>query len=186
MVPSGIAASTVMLWTGCPRGNSGAMVSSIARITIGTGHHINIADMESRRTGHGVDNQRRAMRDAGHALAHFVEFAGRVARLQQRIGFGVVANPHAKGFRDRIGSDVVMGGADTAGCEDEIIAGAQRIQRRHDFVFDIADNPRFFQVYAQGGEEPGDGMGVGVLGAARQDLVADHQNCRAIFQFKRS
>jgi len=51
--------------------------------------------------------------------------------------------------------------------------------RGDDFGLDIAHHPHFPQVDAQAGQLPGDIIAVAVLGAARQDFVADYQNCRS-------
>ena len=125
------------------------------------------------------------MRNAGHTLAHLVELARRIACFQQRISLGVITDANIEGLGHRIGGDVVMGGPDAAGGKDKVIAGAQGIQGRDDLVFHIGHHPRLAQVDAQRGQEPGDIAGVGVLGAARQDFVADHQNGGLDCQFMR-
>jgi len=90
----------------------------------------------------------------------------------------VIADPHAERLGHRIGGDVVMGGSDAAGGENEIIARPERVQGRHDLAFVIPHHPHFLKVDAEAGELAGDIIAVGVLGAARQDFVADHQHRR--------
>ena len=82
----------------------------------------------------------------------------------------------AKGRRHGIGGDVVMGGADTAGGDHIVIAGAQGVQRRHDLVEHIGHRPRLGQLHPMGPEIAGDVAQVGVAGATRQDFVADDQH----------
>ena len=101
---------------------------------------------------------------------------GLIARFQQRQRLGVIVDADAEGLGHRIGGDVVMGRADAAGGEDIGVAGAQGVQRGHDLVLDIGHDARFLQVDAQRAQELGDIVGVGVLGAAGQDLVADDQH----------
>ena len=105
---------------------------------------------------------------------------GRVTRFQQGIGFGVIADTHAEGLGHGIGGDVVMGGADAAGGENNVIAGPQRIQPGHDLILHIGNHADFLQVDAQRGQETGDIMGIAVLGAAGQDFVPDHHDGRCL------
>ncbi len=70
-----------------------------------------------------------------------------------------------------------MGRPDAAGGENVIIAGAQRVERGDDLLFDVGHNARLAQIDADVGEILGDVTEVAVLGAARQDFIADHQNC---------
>jgi len=88
----------------------------------------------------------------------------------------VIADAHPKGRRHRIGGNVIMGWTDAPGCKDKIIPGPKRVQGRDDLGFHIAHHARFFQVYPARAQKTGDIIDVGVLGAAGQDLVADHQD----------
>ena len=71
-----------------------------------------------------------------------------------------------------------MGRADAAGGEHVVVARAQRVERGDDLVLDVGDDARLAQIDAEFGEILGDIADVAVLGAARQDLVADDQHRR--------
>ena len=139
-------------------------------------HYIDIADVKAGRDRSDVLDQRRAMGNARHALAHIVEFAGLVTRFQRGIGLGVVTDADIKSACHGIGGDVVMGGADAARGEDQVIAAAQGIQPRDDFRLDIGHNPDFLEVNAQRAKKSGDMAGIAVLGAAGEDFVPDYQH----------
>ncbi len=57
-----------------------------------------------------------------------------------------------------------------------IDTAAQRIDCRDDLVMAIADHAYFCQAHADLGQRTGQMVGVGVAGAAREDLVSDHQH----------
>ena len=139
-------------------------------------HHKDVADLKSRRHGSTVLDQAGAIRNARHALARVIELALGIARFQRGIRLGVIADADAKGLGHRIGGDVVMGGADAARGENEIVPGPKRVQCRHDLGLDIAHHPDFLQVDAQQGKLAGDVIAVAVLGAARENFVTDHQH----------
>ena len=84
----------------------------------------------------------------------------------------------AEGLGDAFGGDVVMRRADAAGGENIGVARAQRVERVDDRRLVVGDDPHLLQVDADGGEIVGDEADVLVLGAARQDLVADDKHCR--------
>src|SRR5579872_3003079 len=63
--------------------------------------------------------------------------------------------------------------ADAAGREDIIELGPDLVHRRNDLLDDIGNDPRFTQAYPNFVQSFGEKGEVGVLGAARQDLVAD-------------
>ena len=65
---------------------------------------------------------------------------------------------------------------DAAGGEEVVEFGAQRVDRGDDRLLDVRHHPRLAQLDAglvEPHREPGE---VGVLGAAREDLVADHEH----------
>ena len=79
----------------------------------------------------------------------------------------------AESLGNRIGGNVVMGRANAASGEDIVVAGAQRIHRSDDFALDIRHHPdlaHFDTPIVQRLRQMGE---IGILGPARQDLVAD-------------
>src|SRR5262249_13537953 len=68
-----------------------------------------------------------------------------------------------------------MGGPDPAGGEDVGVAMPERIERVYDRRLLVADHPHFHEIDAERGEIFRDIANVLILGAAGQDLVADHQ-----------
>ncbi len=82
----------------------------------------------------------------------------------------------AERLGDAVGGDVVMGRADAAGGEHVSVARAQRVERRDDLRLLVGDDADFLEIDADIGEVFGDIADVLVLGAARQDLVADDED----------
>ena len=68
-----------------------------------------------------------------------------------------------------------MGGADAAGGEDVVVARAQGVERGDDFRLFVGDDTHFLEVDADIGQIFGDVADVLILGAARQNLVANDQ-----------
>ncbi len=94
----------------------------------------------------------------------------------------MIVDADAEGFRDRVRRDVVMRRPDAAGGEDIGVARTQRVQGGYDLVFDVAHDARFLEIDAERAKLPGDVVGVGVLRAARENLVADDEHgCGGIF-----
>ena len=118
-----------------------------------------------------------ALGNARHAHARLVHLgAGRgEPLLHDRERARIDVDRHAERLGDAVGGDVVMGRADAAGGEDIGVAAAQRIERIDDRRLLVADHPHFHEVDAERGQIFGDVADVLVLGAAGQDLVADHQ-----------
>ncbi len=84
---------------------------------------------------------------------------------------------NAERLGDAVGGDVVVGRADAAGGEHVGVAAAQRVQRGDDLGSSSSGTTRTsLQVDADIGQVFGDVADVLVLGAARQDLVADDQD----------
>ena len=69
-----------------------------------------------------------------------------------------------------------MGRADAAGGEDIVVARAQRVDRSDDLVLDVRDDAHFLEVDADRRHDVGEVADIAVLGAARQDFVADDQH----------
>ncbi len=88
----------------------------------------------------------------------------------------MVVDADAERLRHAVGGDVVVGRPDAAGGEHIGIAAAQGVQRFDDGVLVVGDDPDLFQVDADIGQVLGDIADVLVLGPARQNLVADHQD----------
>ena len=118
--------------------------------------------------------------NARHAHARLVQLAAGLGMRSFRIATASrmmsIGTPNA--LATHVGGDVVMGRADAAGGEDIGVARAQRIDRRDDRLLVVGDHPHFLQVDADGGEIVGDVADILVLGAARQDLVADDEHRR--------
>ncbi|MDT4873479.1 hypothetical protein FQZ97_1087270 [compost metagenome] len=68
-----------------------------------------------------------------------------------------------------------MGGPDAAGGEHIGVAGPQRIDGIDDIVGFVAHHPHFPQLDAEVGAKIGGSADIDVLGAAREDLVANNQ-----------
>ena len=77
---------------------------------------------------------------------------------------------------DAFGSNVVMGRADTAGRKEISVPRPQRVHRGNDLRLLIGNDPHFSQIDADAGQKFGDVADVFILGAARQNFVADHQH----------
>ena len=132
--------------------------------------------MKARRDRDRVLDQRGAIGNAGHALAHIVEFARRIARFQQGIGFRVVADGDTENLGHGIGGDVVMGGADAAGGEDQVVAGRRAFSPATISSSLSATTRISSRSMPSARQETGDGVGIAVLGAAGEDFVPDHQH----------
>jgi hypothetical protein len=107
-------------------------------------------------------------------LAHLG--AGRLQPLVQngkRARIDVDRHPERLG--DTVGGDVIMGRSDTASREDISVAMPERVERIDDRSLLVTDYPHFVEIDTKRGQIFGDIANVLVLGSARQDLVADHQ-----------
>jgi len=140
------------------------------------GHDEHIADLEAGGGGDRVVDERGALGHARHAQPPRRHLARAVMRLQQRDDGLVQNHGQAKRFGDRIRGDVVMSRADPAGGEDIAVAGGQRPHRVDDLRFDVAHHPRLGQPDAERGQLHRDMVQIHVLGAAREDFVADDQD----------
>jgi hypothetical protein len=114
----------------------------------------------------------------GHAQAGVVHLHPLPVVMGLQDGAGVVANVQMRAHRLRhgIGGDVVMGRADPAGGEEVIVARRQRAHRRDDPVMHVGHDAHLLQPDAMIGQRLGEVVHVRVAGAARQDLVPDHQH----------
>ncbi len=92
----------------------------------------------------------RAFRHAGHPLARLGELhaAALVHRGKQLHCLRLVNATDPEGFRNRIGSDVVMGRTDAAGSKHVAVAAAQGIERLHDRVLVVGDDAHLAQIDA--------------------------------------
>ena len=117
------------------------------------------------------------MRNARHAHARFVEFASSFGQafLQDRHSLGMKLERNAKGLRDAVGCDVVMRRPDAAGGEDISVLRPQRVERIDDRTLVIGHDPHFLEIDSDRREVIGDVADILVLGAPRQNLVADHK-----------
>jgi hypothetical protein len=82
---------------------------------------------------------------------------------------------HPERLGDTVGGDVIMGRSDTASREDTSVAMPERVERIDDRRLLVTDYPHFLEIDTKRGQIFGDIANVLVLGSARQDLVADHQ-----------
>ena len=65
------------------------------------------------------------------------------------------------------------GAGDAAGGDDVVVLGPQGVDRVDDLLLDIGHDARLAKIDAVGGQVAGDGGQVGVLGAARENLITD-------------
>src|SRR4029450_8412646 len=96
--------------------------------------------------------------------------------LDDRYRFRMKFQRHAECFRHAIGRDVVMSRSYAARGEDIGVFGTEPVERVHDCRGVVGNHPHFSQVDPDGREIIGDIADIPVLGAARQDFVADHQH----------
>ena len=83
--------------------------------------------------------------------------------------------PTPKRLGDAIGGDVVVGRADAAGGEEIGVAAAQGVDRGDDLLLHVRHDADLAQVDADPGQVLGDVADILVLGAAREDLIADDE-----------
>jgi hypothetical protein len=95
---------------------------------------------------------------------------------QHRPGALVHVDADPEGLGHAVGGDVVMGRADPAGGEQVGVAGPQGVDRLDDHRGLVGHDPHLAQVDAGRGEEIRDGADILVLGATREDLIADHED----------
>ena len=138
-------------------------------------HHMHVADGKAGRRRDGIVDQRGAARHGRHALAGGIELTRPVAAFHARPGFRVRLPRHAERGGDAFAGDVVMGRADAAGREHVIEARPHLVDGADDGFRDIGDHPHLAQRHADLTKPGGDEADIGVLGAAGENLVADHQ-----------
>jgi hypothetical protein len=140
------------------------------------GEDEDIAQPDAGRSGHPVLDQLGALGDPRHPeprLGH--PAASRIIGFEDRARPGMDDDGPAERRGDGIDGDVVMGRADPAGGEQIIVLGAERVHRRRDPFDHVGDHPDLVQPDALEVEPAADLGDIAVLGPARQDLVADHQ-----------
>ena len=76
-----------------------------------------------------------------------------------------------------------MGGTDAAGGQDIVEGGADLVDGVDDDVLDIGDDAGLAHTHTGLAEHGGHVVQVGVLGASRQDLVADDQHAGGVDAF---
>ena len=115
---------------------------------------------------------------ARHALARLGElhFAPGIHFAHDPHGLGIVFAGHAKGLRNCVGGDVVMGRTDAAGGEDIIILAAQCVERRYDCILVVGHDTHFLQVDASQQQYIGEMADILVLRPAGEQFVADGQH----------
>ncbi len=138
-----------------------------------------VGDADSRRARHAIGDQFGPLWHPRHAQPRLGQPAARfVIARHHRPRLRMDDHRHAQRGGDRIDGDVVMRRADPAGGEAIVIAGAQRIDRRDDPRLNIGNHAHFGKANALHVEPHGKLRDILVLGAARQDLVADHHKAR--------
>ena len=90
-----------------------------------------------------------------------------------RLGVLVDAGGLADGGGDGVAGDVVLGGAQAAGAEDDVGALQRSADQLAQAGLIIADLVHVVEIDAERGQGEGDVPGVGVLDVAEQDLGAD-------------
>jgi hypothetical protein len=88
---------------------------------------------------------------------------------------------HSERLGHAVSGNVVMGRPDTAGGEDIDVARPKRLKRIDDRPLLVTDHPHFLEIDPERGQIFRDIADVPILGAAGQDLVADHQECGDLF-----
>jgi len=88
----------------------------------------------------------------------------------------VFVDSDAERLGDGVGGDVVVRRPDAARREDVGVAPPQNVERSDDLVLDVGDDARLAQIDAKTRQIFRDIANVAILGAAGQDLVADHQD----------
>ena len=174
MSPSRASARTVSENMRTPILSLGATSSSIACMIEGTpaititlpGAPDILLRMRSAPLGMRVMRRRASFISAPVVFTHSCRMAS--ARVSVSIG-----TPNA--FRHAVGGDVTVGRPDPAGGEDIGAAMPQRIECVDDRALLIADHPHFLEIDADRRQIFRDMADVLVLGAARQDFAADHQ-----------
>ena len=89
------------------------------------------------------------------------------------LGVGVDEHLLAEHLRDRLAGEVVLGGAEAAGHDDDVGALERALDGVGEAVEVIADGGLVVEVEADGGQAGGDPLGVGVDDFAEEDLGAD-------------
>ena len=90
-------------------------------------------------------------------------------------GGGIDIDLDPEGHGDGVGGDIVMGRADAAGSKYVSILLAERVHRGGDLGLAIGHDPDLAQRNSDPRQIGGDVGDVLVLGAARQDLLANHE-----------
>ncbi len=143
------------------------------------GHQEDIAAANAGGARIAVGDQFRPRRHACHAQPGLVDPAACVVVVLKDLpGDRVDFDFDAQRLGDRIHGDIVVGRTDPAGGEQVIVAGAQGVDRLDDRGGLIADDADFPQPNALHAEPAGDLGNILVMGAARQDLVANDNQRR--------
>ena len=139
---------------------------------------MHIAQTETGGRADRIVNQRRAIRDAGHAQAGLVQLGSGpvIMRLQNGTGIGTHVNWHVECGGHAIGGNVIMRRANPARGEHLIMPSAQRPHRRNDRIPVIRHNAHFGQIDPDFGQLARQMIHVGIAGAPGQNLIADHQH----------
>ena len=128
-----------------------------------------------------VLDERRPVRNAGHAQARLVQHLRRIVRLQHGYRVGMVRDSDLERLRDRVGGDVVVSGSDPAGGEHVAVPGARLVDRLHDHRLVVGKDPRLAELDPELREAAGQVVEIAIRGPAGQHLVADHQHAGVHF-----
>lgn len=142
------------------------------------GQNMHIIERKSRRGADWIVDQMRPVGDAGHAQPRLVKLlsARGIMRLQKRLCIGPHTDRRPQSLRHRIGGDVIMGRANAARCHQMVVMQAQIPHRADNCLAAIANHSHFAQINAMGAKPPGKIMRICLAGAARKDLVSDHDH----------
>ncbi len=139
------------------------------------GQDKDIADGKARRTLNRVLDQIATNGHPGHATAGGIELNA-PAGAHHGDNVRMLDQLDPEGGGDGIGGNVIMGGAYTAGGDHIVVAGAQGIEGCDNVFHDIGDGARLSKVDPVDAQIAGNVAQVGILGAARQNLIADDQH----------
>ena len=139
------------------------------------GEDEDVLDANAGRARNRVLDQAGVLGRVGHREPRLVdlEAAARVRRQQDLDGLRVADKFLAERLGDRRGGDVVVGRADAARREDVVEGGTARIDGRDDGVLIVGNDAHLFQPDAELVQTAAEKGQIGVLRAARENLVAD-------------
>ncbi len=162
-----------------PVRSRGVTASSIACMMLGTpAMTMTLPSMKpgALETGFSTRSAPAGMRAIRFLRLGELEAARHVVGRHHRQRPRIEVDRHIESLGDRIGSDVIVGRTDATGGEQVVVTVAQHIDGGDDFHLVVGDNASLLELDAEPGKMLGKEADVLVLGAAREDLVADDQH----------